>query len=127
MLFTSLSVDAVPRRMHAGQTTRHLHTRILEHLGISPIAGKHTSNPAKSSVLSHSCASGRKVDFENFKILFSCSDSYKLMIHESLLINKYKPALKVHMTPKFLLHDACERVFKAVIQVLLYFCAAKFC
>ena len=30
---------------YVGQTTRHLHTRISEHLGISPITGKHTSNP----------------------------------------------------------------------------------
>ena len=60
----------------------HLHTRISEHLGISPITGKYTSNPSKSSVLSHSCASGHKVDFDDFKILSSCSDSYELMIHE---------------------------------------------
>ena len=66
-----------------GQTTRHLHSRISEHLGIPPIMGKLTSNYAKSSVLSHSCASGHKVDFDNFKILSSCSDSYELMIHES--------------------------------------------
>ena len=80
---------------YVGQTTRHLHTRISEHLGISPITGKHTSNPTKSSVLSHSCASGHKVDFDDFKILSSCSDSYELMIHESLLINKYKPTLNI--------------------------------
>ena len=80
---------------YVGQTTRHLHTRISEHLGISAITGKHTSNPAKSGVLSHSCASGHKVDFDDFKILSSCSDSYELMIHESLLINKYKPNLNV--------------------------------
>ena len=53
-------------------------------------------NPTKSSVqLSHSCASGHKVDFDDFKILSCCSDSYELMIHESLLINKYKPTLIV--------------------------------
>ena len=80
---------------YVGQTTRHLHTRISEHLGISHITGKHTSNPTKSSVLSHSCASGHKVDFDDFKILSSCSDSYELMIHENLLINKYKPTLNV--------------------------------
>ena len=71
-----------------GKYTRHLHTRISEHLSISPIMGKHTSNPAKSSVLSHSCTSGHKVDFDDFKILSSCFDSY-----ESLLINKHKPTL----------------------------------
>ena len=38
---------------YVGQTTRHLHTRISEHLGISPITGKHSTNPAMSSILSH--------------------------------------------------------------------------
>ena len=82
---------------YVGQTTRHLHTRISEHLGISPITGKHTSNSTKSSVFSHSCTSGHKVDFADFKILSFCSDPYdhELMIHESLLINKYKPTLNV--------------------------------
>ena len=80
---------------YVGQTTPHLHAKITEQLGISPITGKHTSNPAKSSVLSHSCASAHKVDFDDFKILSCCSDSYELMIHESLLINKYKPTLDV--------------------------------
>ena len=69
MLFTSLSVDAVPRRMwvkpHAIYTLEYQSTC----MGIFPITGKHTSNPAKSSVLSQSCASGHKVDFDNFKIL----------------------------------------------------------
>ena len=80
---------------YVGQTTRHLYTRISEHLGISLITGKHTANPAKSSVLSYSCASGHKVVFDNFKILSSCSDSYELMIRKTLLINKYKPTLNV--------------------------------
>ena len=80
---------------YVGQTTRHLHTRISEHLSISHITGKRTSNPDMSSVLSNLCASGHKVDFDDFKILPSCSDPYGLMIHGSLLINKYKPTLNV--------------------------------
>ena len=80
---------------YVSQTTRHLHTRISEHLGISPITGKHSTNPAISSILSHTNASGHPANFDDFQILSSSSDSYELMIHESLLINKYKPNLNV--------------------------------
>ena len=80
---------------NVGQTTRHLHTRISEHLGISPITGKHSTNPAISSILSHTNASGHPANFDDFQILSSSSDSYELMIHESLLINKYRPNLNV--------------------------------
>ena len=38
---------------YVGQTTRHLHTRISEHLGISPITGKPSSSPVMSSIFSH--------------------------------------------------------------------------
>ena len=80
---------------YVGQTTRHLHTRISEHLGISPITGKHSTNPAIPSILSHTNASGHPANFDDFQILSSSSDSYELMIHESLLINKYRPNLNV--------------------------------
>ena len=53
------------------------------------------TNPAMSSILSHINASGHPANFDDFQILSSCSDSYELMIHESLLINKYKPNLNV--------------------------------
>ena len=79
---------------YVGQTTRHLHTRISEHLGIFPITGKHSTNPAISSILSHTNASGHPANFDDFQILSSSSDSYKLMIHESLL-NKYRPNVNV--------------------------------
>ena len=69
--------------------TRHLHTRISEHLGISPITGKHSANSAISSILSHTNTSGHPANFDDFEIL-SSSDSYELMIHECLLINKYR-------------------------------------
>ena len=80
---------------YVGQTTRHLHTRISEHLGISPITGKLSTNPAISSILFHTIASGRPANFDDFQILSSSPDSYELMIHKSLLINKYRPNLNV--------------------------------
>ena len=34
-------------------------------------------------------------NFDDFKILSSCSETYQLMIHESLLISKLKPSVNV--------------------------------
>ena len=57
--------------LYVGQTTRHLHTRISEHLGISPITGKHSTNLSISSILSHTNASGHPAYFDDFQILSS--------------------------------------------------------
>ena len=82
-----------------GQTTRHLHTRISEHLGISPIAGKPSSSPVMFSIFSHLNSTGHSANysanFDDFEILSSCSDACELMIQESLLISKLKPSLNV--------------------------------
>ena len=81
---------------YVGQTTRHLHTRVSEHLGISPITGRPSSSPVMSSILSHLNSTGHSASFDDFKILSSCSETYEsLMIHESLLISKLKPSLNV--------------------------------
>ena len=79
-----------------GQTTRHLHTRISEHLlGISPITGKPSSSLVMSSMFFHLNSTGHSANFDDFKILSSCSDTCEVMIHESLLISKLKPSLNV--------------------------------
>ena len=38
---------------YVGQKVRHLHTRVSEHLGISALTGKASSNPKPSSILQH--------------------------------------------------------------------------
>ena len=77
------------------QTTRHLHTRVSEHLEISPVTGRPSSSPVMSSILSHLNSGGHSATFDDFKILSSCSYTGELMIHESLLIPKLKPSLNV--------------------------------
>ena len=78
---------------YVGQTTRHLHARVSEHLGISPIMGKPSSSPPMSSIFSHLKTTGHTANFDDIEVLFSCSDDCELMIHESLLISKLKPTL----------------------------------
>ena len=80
---------------YVGQTTRHLHTRVSEHLGITPITGKLCKNPPQSSIFSHLISTGHTASIDDFKILSSCSDDQELLIHESLLISKMKPSLNV--------------------------------
>ena len=79
---------------YVGQTTRHLHTRISEHLGISP-TGKPSSSPVMSNIFSHLNSTGHSANFDDFEILSSCSDTCELLILESLLISKPKPSLNV--------------------------------
>ena len=67
-----------------GQTTRHLHTRVSEHLGMTPLTGKQCENPSQSSIFSHLNSTGHTASIEDFKILSSCPDSHELLIHESL-------------------------------------------
>ena len=90
VLFTYLSVDAVPCRMWVKP-----HTRVSEHLGISPITGKPSSSPVMSGISSHLNSTGHSANFDDFEIHSSCSDTGEVMIHESLLISKLKPSLNV--------------------------------
>jgi hypothetical protein len=80
---------------YVGQTTRHLHTRVSEHLGITPITGKLCKNPPQSSIFSHLTSTGHTASIDDFKILSSCSDDQELLIHESFPISKMKPSLNV--------------------------------
>ena len=86
---------------YVGQTTRHLHTRVSEHLGISPLTGKPSSNPPMSSIFSHLKTTGHTASFDDFQILSSCSDDCEIVIHESLLISKLKPTLNTFRATLF--------------------------
>jgi hypothetical protein len=77
------------------QTTRHLHTLVTEHLGITPMTGKQCKNPPQSSSFSHLISTGHTASIDDFKILSSCSDDQECLINESLLISKMKPSLDV--------------------------------
>ena len=78
---------------YVGQTTRHLHIRVSEHLGISPITEKPSSSPPMSSIFSHLKTTGHTANFD--EILSSYSNDCELTIHESLLISNLKPTLNV--------------------------------
>ena len=80
---------------YVGQTVRHLHTRVCEHLGISALTGNKSSKTKLTSILQHLNNTGHTASLDVFKIISSCPSSDELMIHESLLISKLKPSLNV--------------------------------
>ena len=93
--------------VYVGSTTRTLHTRMSEHLGISSRTGQHLSVPPHSSIRSHSehtCNSSPS------KLAFSIIDSdnnpISLRIKESIYIHSLKPALNESLSayPLHILH-----------------------
>ena len=87
-----------------GKTDRHLQVRACEHLGITPLTGKRVSQPRRSAVSDHLLISNHICDFENFSILTSEQNSFRLLLKESILIAKDKPVLNrmVASTPLLL-------------------------
>ena len=76
---------------YLGQTVRHLHTRVSEHLGVSPLTGDKMSNPAMSRILSHLDSTGHTASLNDFKIISSCSSPDELLIREVFLLTNSNP------------------------------------
>jgi hypothetical protein len=76
---------------YVGQTARHLHTRISEHLGVSSTTGQ----PIKtnSTIFDHIYRTGHRVDPNNFSILCTARNRLDLPILEQYLIGRHKPNL----------------------------------
>ena len=53
---------------YLSQTVRHLHTRVSEHLGVSPLTGSKSSNPTMSSILSHLDSTGHSASLNDLKL-----------------------------------------------------------
>ena len=60
---------------YVGQTSRLLHTRIADHLGISVLTGKERVNPSATDILSHHHDTGHPITSNNFTILSHSSSS----------------------------------------------------
>jgi len=77
-----------------GKTKRHLKVRMSEHLGISHLTGKKVKiSNQPTAVFEHSLFCDSSPSFENFTILTSEVNDFKLTLMESLLINRDKPLL----------------------------------
>jgi hypothetical protein len=75
---------------YVGQTVRHLHTRVSEHLAKATVVATQNWPAFFNTLINNTDHMASPYDF---KILSSCLSSDELMIHESLLISKLKPSL----------------------------------
>ena len=101
---------------YLGQTRRHLHTRISEHMGVSPLTGKKRATHSLSSVLTHTHRTGHSISPDDFTIVSSCRSSSNFeLLRGSLLISKLKPPLNenISSTPSSVteLQGALSRFF----------------
>ena len=76
-----------------GKTYRHVFTRAAEHMGISNLTSKRVKNVKESVVSDHLLQCNCAIDFDHFDALAPDTNSFRLLIKESLVIKRDKPAL----------------------------------
>ena len=76
---------------YIGESSRHYHTRVSEHQGVSPRTGKPSTN-SRSNIYQHYMDTGHPVKEQNFKIL-SSTHPWDLCVSESIEIHVQKPDL----------------------------------
>ena len=84
--------------LYVGQTARHLHTRVSDHLDISHLTGKNRTNPSPSSILSHLSETGHSTYLIDFRILSSRSSSSELFTKETLHVGQLNPSLNTNLS-----------------------------
>ena len=76
-----------------GKTSRHFFARAAEHMGISNLTSKCVKNVKESAVSDDLLQCNCAIDFDHFDVLVSDTNSFRLLIKESLLIKRDKPVL----------------------------------
>ena len=76
-----------------GKTFRHFYTKAAEHMGISNITGKRLKTVMQSAISDHLLQCNCTINFDDFDILATESNRFKLLLRESLLIKRDKPIL----------------------------------
>ena len=79
--------------IYYGKTHQHFFTRAAEHMGISNLTSKRVKNVKESAVSDHLLQCNCAIDFDHFDVLASDTNSFRLLIKESLLIKRDKPVL----------------------------------
>ena len=76
-----------------GKTKRHFKVRMCEHLGISALTGKRVKGDDDSAIKEHLLFCNHTPYFEDFSILATNNNDFKVTLMESLLINRDHPPL----------------------------------
>ena len=87
-----------------GKTKRHFKVKMCEHLGISALIGKRVKDDDDSAIKEHLLFCNHTPDFEDFSILATSINDFKVTLMESLLIkrdhrllNKNKQSLSLEL------------------------------
>ena len=67
--------------------------QVSENLGITPLTQKRVKNPTNSAIMDHILLEGHNATYNDFSILISKNNQFKLHLKESLLIKRDKPEL----------------------------------
>ena len=76
-----------------GKTFCHFYTRVAEHMGTSNLTGKRLKNVKQSAISDHLLQCNCAINFDDFSILATDCNKFKLLLRESLLIKRDKPIL----------------------------------
>ena len=76
-----------------GKTKRHFKVRMYEHLEISALTGKRVKGDDDSSINENLLLCNHTLGFEDFSILATNNNDYKVTLMQSLLINRDHPPL----------------------------------
>ena len=72
---------------------RHFHIRAVKHMAISDLTEKSLKKVKQPAISDHLLQCKRAVNFDDFNILVTDSNKFKLLLRESLFIKHDKPVL----------------------------------
>ena len=79
--------------IYYGKTFCRFYTRATEHMGISNLTWKCLKNVKQSAISDHLLQCNCTINFDDFSILATDCNKFKLLLRESLLIKRDKPIL----------------------------------
>ena len=85
-----------------GKIRRYFKVRMCEHLGISALTGKRIKGDDDSAIKEHLLFCNYTPDFEDFSILATNNNDFKVTLMESLLINRDHPFLWIRKSSLYL-------------------------
>ena len=75
------------------KTKRHIKVRMCDHLGVSALTGKRVKGDGDSAINEHLLFCNHTTDFEDFSLLATNNNDFKVTLMDSLLINRDYPPL----------------------------------
>ena len=75
---------------YLGKSTRHLSTRVGEHLNVT---SQQENSAIKQHKLSCTVCSNVRLSLNSFEVLKPCKSDFQAKIHEASLIKKHRPSL----------------------------------